>query len=232
MVLSHSIFPLNGRFSANTSRVQSQVTRISSSWRFHTSFGLLPMDIHETLSISVVATFLHPPLERVGGPSSAANYRGNIPGLSRWICRARFQCRVEVEERSRCFLLLKLSMNVIHMGVSCMRCWSRSHEVNGKHTTGTLNVKLWDGGIILNHRIPAPFWYMPCIQPPPLPPLRQLAYLDQDCVSLVGPTVDLQSWYRCGPVKVEGKLFNNHPSDVACSVGSPHYIFRKFPCSD
>ena len=67
---------------------------------------------------------------------------------------------------------------------------------------------------------------MPCIRPPPLPPLRQLAY--QDGVSLVGPTVDLESWYRCGPVKVEGKLFNNHSSDVACSVGSPHYIFRKF----
>jgi hypothetical protein len=225
MVLFHSNFPLNGRFSANTSQVQTQ-TRILRSWRFRTSFGLHPMGIHETLSISVVATFLHPPLEQVAGEISAASCRGNIPGLSHWICRARFQRQVEVEKRSRRFLLLKLSMNVMHMGVSCMRCWSRSLEVNGRHITGTLNVKLWDGIIIINHRIPAPFGYMPCIRPPPLPPLRQLAY--QDGVSLVGPTVDLESWYRCGPVKVEGKLFNNHPSDVACSVGSPHYIFQKF----
>jgi len=50
-----------------------------------------------------------------------------------------------------------------------------------------------------------------------MPPLRQLTY--QEGASLVGPTVDLEGWHRSGLVKVEGKLFNNRPSDVACTVG-------------
>jgi len=165
----------------------------------------------------MVALFLHPHLERVVVPSSAASCRVNILGLFHWTYRARLRCPVEVEKKSTRFRSLKLSMNALCVGVSCMRYWSRSLEVNGRYITGMLNIQSEDGNKISIHRIPAPFGYMPCIRPPPLPPLRRLAY--QEGVSLIGPTVDLEGWHRSGPVKVEGKLFNNRPSDVACTVG-------------
>ncbi|PPQ98586.1 hypothetical protein CVT26_013769 [Gymnopilus dilepis] len=76
-------------------------------------------------------------------------------------------------------------------------------------------VKLVRKGIFRSDEtLSTPFVYMPITVPPPLPPLRRLAY--EEGSPLPGPKVDPDGWYFQKAVQIEGTLFNSQSARVDC----------------
>ncbi|KDR76940.1 hypothetical protein GALMADRAFT_420148 [Galerina marginata CBS 339.88] len=65
-------------------------------------------------------------------------------------------------------------------------------------------------------RLSAPFIYIPVIRPPPIPPLRRLAY--EEGTPLLGPKVDPDGWFLPKTLEIKGTSFNNHPASVECRL--------------
>ncbi|KAF8908137.1 hypothetical protein CPB84DRAFT_1822211 [Gymnopilus junonius] len=67
-----------------------------------------------------------------------------------------------------------------------------------------------------NDALSAPFAFIPLTTPPPLPPLRRLAY--QEGTPLLGPKVDPDGWHHNDSVQIQGVLFNNQSAKVECKL--------------
>ncbi|KDR76931.1 hypothetical protein GALMADRAFT_278851 [Galerina marginata CBS 339.88] len=71
-----------------------------------------------------------------------------------------------------------------------------------------VEVKITRKGILKsNDTLSAPFIYIPVIRPPPLPPLRRLAY--EEGIPLLGPKIDPDGWLLPKTVEIKGTLLNN-----------------------
>ncbi|KAF8896104.1 hypothetical protein BD779DRAFT_1667956 [Infundibulicybe gibba] len=64
--------------------------------------------------------------------------------------------------------------------------------------------------------VQASFGYVPTSQPDPPSPLRQLAY--QENSPLMGPAIDPEGWQTLGSVNMRGRVFNQRPIDIKCTL--------------
>ncbi|KDR70203.1 hypothetical protein GALMADRAFT_76281 [Galerina marginata CBS 339.88] len=80
-------------------------------------------------------------------------------------------------------------------------------------------------GILHSNELSTPFAYIPVVQPPPLPPLRRLAY--EEGTPILGPKVDPDGWYLPKPVQIEGSLFNDHSVRAECRDKSAINIIQQ-----
>lgn len=71
-----------------------------------------------------------------------------------------------------------------------------------------------DPGLI--PRLTTTFGYIPIIRPPPLPPLRQLAY--QEGTPLLSPTSDPSGWHSLPPLELKATFFKSREAHVKCTV--------------
>ncbi|KAF9475101.1 hypothetical protein BDN70DRAFT_996645 [Pholiota conissans] len=89
-----------------------------------------------------------------------------------------------------------------------------------RHTRATISyeicLKLMRNKLRADHRIPAQFGYIPITLPPPLPPLRRLAY--EQGTPLIGPTSDPDGWHASETIRMRGSIFNTRSLHMECQL--------------
>ncbi|KAF8802490.1 hypothetical protein BYT27DRAFT_7172935 [Phlegmacium glaucopus] len=77
-------------------------------------------------------------------------------------------------------------------------------------------VRIVRGKLRTDHRIAAPFGYIPIRRPGPFSSLRRLAY--EEGTPLPGPTIDPTGWHAQKQIRIQGKMFKSRSVDMGCTL--------------